>query len=73
VDVKEGLAVLDFIQPLLGIGKEAVGVGSGLVQGVLRRPLCLLSGQGWVGGPDGGGDPLAHFGDNLHGLMVRPG
>jgi hypothetical protein len=31
VGVKEGLAVLDFFQPLLGVGQEVVGVGPGLV------------------------------------------
>jgi hypothetical protein len=40
---------------------------------VLGCPLGLLPGQGWVGRPDGGGDPLARFVDNLHGLMMRPG
>jgi hypothetical protein len=29
--VKEGLAILDFFQALLGVGQEAVGVGPGLV------------------------------------------
>jgi hypothetical protein len=73
VGVEEGLSVLDFIQSLLGVGEEVIGVGLGLVQEVLSRPLSLLPGQGWVGRPDGGGDPLARFGDNLHVLMVRPG
>jgi hypothetical protein len=72
VGVKKGLSVLNFIQPLLGVGKEAFGVGPGLIQEVLSHPLCLLSSQGWVGRPDGGGDPLARFEDNLHGLMVCP-
>jgi hypothetical protein len=44
--VKEGLAVLDFFQPLLGVGLEAIGVGPGLVQEVLSHPLRLLSSQG---------------------------
>jgi hypothetical protein len=29
--MEEGLSVLDFVQPLLGVGKEAVGIGLGLV------------------------------------------
>jgi hypothetical protein len=53
--VEEGLSVLDFVQPLLGVGKEAVGIGPGLVQEVLSCPLGLLPSQGWVGRPDGGG------------------
>jgi hypothetical protein len=71
--MEEGLSVLDLVQSLLGIGEEAVGVGPGLVQEVLSGPLSRLPGQGRVGRPNGGGDPLACFGDNLHGLMVRPG
>jgi hypothetical protein len=31
VGVEEGLSVVDFVQPLLGVGEEAVGVGPGLV------------------------------------------
>jgi hypothetical protein len=44
--VEEGLPVLDFIQPLLGIGEKAVGVHPGLVQEVLSSPLGLLPSQG---------------------------
>jgi hypothetical protein len=29
--MKKGLAVLSFLQPLLGVGQEAIGVGPGLV------------------------------------------
>jgi hypothetical protein len=50
--VEEGLTILDFIQPLLGVGKEAVGIGPSLVQEVLICPLGLLPSQGWVGRPD---------------------
>jgi hypothetical protein len=71
--MEEGLSVLDFVQPLLGIGEKAVSIGPGLVQEVLSCPLGLLPSQGWVGRPDSGGDPLACFGDDLHGLMMRPG
>jgi hypothetical protein len=71
--VEEGLSVLDFVQSLLSVGEEAVNIGPGLVQEVLSRPLRLLPSQTWVGRPDSGGDPLACFGDNLHGLVVRPG
>jgi hypothetical protein len=53
--MEEGLSVLDFVQPLLGIGQEAVGIGPGLVLEVLSYPLGLLPSQGWVGRPDGGG------------------
>jgi hypothetical protein len=53
-NVKEGLAILGFLQPLPCVGKEAVGVGPGLVQEVLSRPLCLSSSQGWIGRPNGG-------------------
>jgi hypothetical protein len=63
--VEEGLSVLDFVQPLLGIGKEAIGIGPGLVQEVLSCPLGLLPSQGWVGRSNGGGDPLARLGDDL--------
>jgi hypothetical protein len=70
--MEEGLPVFDLIHPLLGIGKKAIGVVPGLVQEVLSCPLGLLPSQGWVGSPDGGGDPLARFGDDLHGLMMRP-
>jgi hypothetical protein len=44
--VKKGLAVLGFLQPLLGVAQEAVGVGPGLVQEVLCCPLCLFPSQG---------------------------
>jgi hypothetical protein len=71
--VEEGFSVLDLVHPLLGIAEEAVDVGPGLVKEVLSRPLSFLPGQGRVGRPNGGGDPLACFGDNLHGLLVRPG
>jgi hypothetical protein len=53
--VEEGLSVLDFVHPLLGVGEKAVGIGPGLVQEVLSCPLGLLPSQGWVGRPDGGG------------------
>jgi hypothetical protein len=71
--MEEGLPVFDFIQPLLGIGEKAVGVCPGLVQEVLSCPLGLLPSQGWVGRPNGGGNLLAHFGGDLHGLLMRPG
>jgi hypothetical protein len=71
--VKKGLAVLDFLQPLLGIGQEAVDVGPGLVQDMLRHPFRLFPRQGWVRRPDGGRDPLARRRDDLRGLVVCPG
>jgi hypothetical protein len=68
--MKKGLAVLSFLQPLPGIGQEAVGVGPGLVQEMLCCLFCLFPSQGWVGRPDGGRDPLAHCGGDLRGLVV---
>jgi hypothetical protein len=43
--MKQGLAVLSFLQPLPSIGQKAIGVGPGLVQEVLGRPLCLFHSQ----------------------------
>jgi hypothetical protein len=37
--MEEGFAVLDFVQSLLGVGEQAVGIGPGVVQEVLSRPL----------------------------------
>jgi hypothetical protein len=70
--MEDGLSVLDLVQSPLSIGEEAIGIGPGLVEEVLSRPLSLLTGQGQVQRPNGGGDPLARFGGNLHCLMVRP-
>jgi hypothetical protein len=42
VGMEEGLVVLDFIQPLLGVGEKAIGICPGLVQEVLSCPLGLL-------------------------------
>jgi hypothetical protein len=71
--MEEGLPVFDLVQPLLGIGEKATGIGPGFIQEVLGCPLGLLPSQGWVGRPDGGGNLLAWLGDDLHGLLVRPG
>jgi hypothetical protein len=70
--MEQGLTDFGLLQPLPRIGKEAVGVGPGLVQEVLRRPPRLFPSQGWVGRPNGGRDPLARCGDDLHCLVVRP-
>jgi hypothetical protein len=40
--MKKGLAVLGFLQPLLGVGQEAIGIGLGLVQEELCRLLRLF-------------------------------
>jgi hypothetical protein len=44
--MEEGLPGLNLVQPLLGVGKKAVGIGPGLVQEVLSCPLGLLPSQG---------------------------
>jgi hypothetical protein len=53
--VEKGLSVLEFVQPLLGVGEKTIGICPGLVQEVLSCPLGLLPSQGWVGRPNGGG------------------
>jgi hypothetical protein len=68
--VGKGFPVLGLLQPLSCIGKEAVGVGPGLVQEVLRCPPGLFTGQGWVGRPNSGGNPLVRCGGDLCGLGV---
>jgi hypothetical protein len=44
--MKEGLPVFDLVQPLLGVGEKAIGIGPGFVQEVLGCPLGLLPSQG---------------------------
>jgi hypothetical protein len=49
--MKKGLAVLGFLQPLLGVGQEAISISSGLVQEMLRRPFRLFPAKAGLGGP----------------------
>jgi hypothetical protein len=44
--MEKGLLVFDLVQPLLGIGEKAIGIGPGFVQEVLGCPLGLLPSQG---------------------------
>jgi hypothetical protein len=55
VGVEEGLSVLDFVQPLLGVGEESIGICPGLVQEVLSCPLASSPAKAGLGGPTVGG------------------